>query len=106
MKRNYIIFAVALAALLGSLVNIFSVQQERNFQLRGYVDASKEAELPFRVSRFGVNAELSQYDSVSLNQQLELMQAAHITWVRQVFPWDEIESEKGQYNWGKWDEID
>jgi O-antigen ligase len=105
MKRNYIIFVVTLATLLGSLVNIFAVQQERDFQLRGYVDASKEANLPFRVARFGVNAELSQYNAGSLDQQLKLMEAAHATWVRQIFPWDEIEPEKGRYNWEKWDEI-
>jgi O-antigen ligase len=105
MKRNYIIFAVALAALLGSLVNVFAVQQERDFQLRGYVDASKEANLPFRVPLFGVNAELSQYTAANLSQQLELMQAANVTWVRQVFPWDEIEREQNQYEWEKWDAI-
>ena len=33
------------------------------------------------------------------------MQAAQITWVRQFFPWDEIESEPGQFDWEPWDAI-
>ena len=97
MKRQYIIFAVTLTALLGSLVTVFATTQERDFQLRGYVDASVNADLPFKVPRLGVNVELSQYSQEVLPQQFEQMVAAHITWVRQVIPWDEVEPEEGKY---------
>lgn len=105
MKRQYIIFAITLAALLGSLVTVFASQQERDFQLRGYADASVDANLPFKVPRLGVNAELTQYSDSDLAQQFQRMVDAHVTWVRQIFPWDEIEAEKGQFQWRKWDHI-
>ncbi len=105
MKRQYVILAVTLAALLGSLVTVYATIQERDFQLRGYVDASQDADLPFRVPRLGVNAELTQYTPANLQQQLNRMDAAHITWVRQVFAWDQIEPQPGQYEWSKWDAI-
>ena len=105
MKRQYIIFAVTLVALLGSLVTVLATGQERDFQLRGYVDASVDANLPFKVPRLGVNVELTQYSDEGLPQQLEQMVTAHTTWVRQVFPWDEIEPEQGQYQWEAWDHI-
>ncbi|MEO8612073.1 MAG: O-antigen ligase family protein [Chloroflexota bacterium] len=105
MKRQYIIFAVTLVALSGSLVTVFAARQERDFQLRGYVDASVDSSLPFKVPRLGVNVELIQYSNDILPQQLKQMVAAHITWVRQVFPWDEIEPERGHYRWEVWDHI-
>lgn len=105
MKRQYIIFAVALVALLGSLVTVVATQKERDFELRGYVDASADANLPFKVPQIGVNADLSQYAEAELNQQLQLMADAHITWVRQIFPWDEIEAEQGHYVWDEWDRV-
>src|SRR5690554_3106341 len=33
------------------------------------------------------------------------MSAAHVNWVRQVFPWDRIEPEQGIYDWETWDRI-
>ncbi len=62
--------------------------------MRGYVDATRDANLPFRVPRLGVNAELTQYLDSQLPDQLDLMRAAHVTWVRQSFRWDEIEPEQ------------
>jgi len=105
MKRHQLIFVVTLVALIGSFVSAFGAQQERDWQLRGYVDASQDANLPFRVPRLGVNTELSQYSMEGLPKQLELMQEAQVTWVRQVFPWDEIEPNPNQLVWDKWDQI-
>jgi len=105
MKRQYVIALVALAALLGSLLTVYGTQQERDFLLRGYVDPSQDANLPFRVPRLGVNVDLTQYTASTLPQQLELMESAHVTWVRQIFPWDNIEPEQGRYNWENWDRI-
>ncbi|MBZ0293712.1 MAG: O-antigen ligase family protein [Anaerolineae bacterium] len=103
--RKYIIFACSLAALLGSLTAVFASIAERDFMLRGYVDPVQDKNLPFRVSRLGVQAELTQYTSEELSQQLSLMQQAHITWVRQFFRWNEIEPQPGQYDWAQWDQI-
>ncbi len=105
MKRKYIIFAFALAALVGSLVTAFATIEERNYTLRGYVDATQDDNLPYRVPLLGVNAELTQYDDEELVNQLDRMQDAHITWIRQIFSWDEIEPQAGEFEWEKWDGI-
>lgn len=66
--------------------------------LRGYVDATRSQELPYRVPRLGVNAELTQYTPDALNTQLDRMQQANITWVRQFFSWDAYEPARGEIN--------
>ncbi|MBC7810186.1 MAG: hypothetical protein H7175_03525, partial [Burkholderiales bacterium] len=83
MTRRFVLLVFALAALLGSAVAVWATVQERDENLRGYVDASQNGDLPFRVPRLGVNAELTQYPLVELEQQLDLMETAHIHWVRQ-----------------------
>lgn len=105
MIRRTLLFAASLIALLGSLTATGATIVERNFQLRGYVDATQEINLPFRVPRLGINAELTQYSPAQLNQHLDLMQQAHVTWVRQFVRWDEIERQPGVHNWSTWDEI-
>jgi beta-galactosidase GanA len=69
------------------------------------VDATQDDDLPFRVPRFGVNAELTQYSSTEMSHQLDWMTQAHVNWVRQMVRWDEIEPQQGQYQWDQWDEI-
>ncbi len=99
MKRPLIIFFVALAALAGSLAALGASLQARDFALRGYRDASQTSNLPFWTPRLGINAELTQYSPEELAENLELMRAANITWVRQFVRWDEIENSAGEYNW-------
>jgi O-antigen ligase len=105
MNRLHLIFTVALVTLLGSIVALFSTIQERDYALRGYVDATQNADLPYRMPLLGVNADLTQYSLEALHHQFDLMQQAHITWVRQVVRWDEIEPQQGQYRWETWDSI-
>jgi O-antigen ligase len=105
MTRRWILFVFALMSLSGAFVAVFSTIQQRDFNLRGYVDPAQNADLPFRVPRLGINAELTQYAPDELLSQFDLMQAAHIIWVRQFFTWDAIEPERGVYNWDKWDAL-
>lgn len=105
MIRRYILFAVSLIVLLGSLTAAFATAADRDFQLRGYADATQDSPLPYRVPRLGVNAELLQYDETELRQQLDLMQQAHMVWVRQHVRWNELEPEPGHYDWTEWDKL-
>lgn len=105
MTRHPLLFTAALLALLGSLVALFGTLHERDTHLRGYADATQSADLPFRIPRLGVNAELTQYTAGQLRDQLDAMQAAHIHWVRQLFRWDQIEPRQGEYDWSRADEI-
>ena len=103
--RRWILLGAAAAALCGSLIGLFATVSQRAYALRGYVDPTEDASLPFRVPRLGVNVELTQYTPTELNAQLRAMQATHVTWVRQFFPWDQIEIQPGSFAWEQWDLI-
>jgi len=57
------------------------------------------------VNPFGVNVALEQYDAAELEQALDLIEAGGFQWVRQTFPWADIEAQAGQYDWAAWDRI-
>lgn len=103
--RQPILFVCALIALLGSLVAALATTDQRDTDLRGYADPVRDKNLPFRISRLGVNAELTQYELDELERQLDLMEGAQVHWIRQTFSWDEIEASAGNYDWEKWDAI-
>lgn len=105
MKRQYIILIFALFSVFGSLTAALATAQQRDFDLRGYVNPTQNSELPFRLPLLGVNAELTQYSSDELRQHLQWMRDAHITWVRQTVDWRIIEPQQGQFTWADWDEI-
>jgi O-antigen ligase len=105
MTRNKIIFIVNCILLFGALTTVAALNRDRDFELRGYVDATRDADLPWRIPRLGVNAELTQYNNSELSLQLNWMQRAHITWVRQFIRWNEIEATEGEYNWENIDPI-
>jgi O-antigen ligase len=55
---------------------------------------------------FGVNASLEQYSSdEELRQALSLVRAGGFHWLRQHFPWAEIEPLPGEYDWTRWDRL-
>jgi O-antigen ligase len=54
---------------------------------------------------FGVNVSLEQYAPEDLPRILGLVKDAGFTWVRQRFPWAELEPQAGQYDWARWDLI-
>ena len=57
------------------------------------------------VNPFGVNVSLQQYDEKDLEKALALIEAGGFQWVRQTFPWADIEPQPGQYDWATWDRI-
>ena len=90
---------------MGSIVAALATRQQRDIQLRGYVNPIEVVDLPYRVPRLGVNAALEQYAPEELNRQLSLMQSANITWVRQIINWEDIQPESETYVWDPIDEI-
>lgn len=58
------------------------------------------------VEPFGVNASLEQYESEEeLRRALTMIKGCGFRWVRQHFPWAEIEPRRGEYRWERWDGI-
>jgi O-antigen ligase len=103
--RSFIIFLGALMALSGSLTAVFATETALAYDLRGYVDATQDANLPYRLPRLGVNADLLQYDEAILRQNLDWMREAHIHWIRQFLYWETIEPIQGQMDWQAWDSL-
>lgn len=54
---------------------------------------------------FGVNADLSQYSPQALDHTLSQMSQLGLRWIRQPFPWAEIEAVPGQFDWAAWDQV-
>ena len=99
--RKLIQLIVGLVLVAGSLAATLATVDMRDFELRGYVDATKERNLPFAVERNGVNVELTQYSQADLTSALEQMRAADFRWIRQFAYWDEIEPAPGRIRVGR-----
>ncbi|MFA3784147.1 T9SS type A sorting domain-containing protein [Melioribacteraceae bacterium 4301-Me] len=55
-------------------------------------------------SNFGVHAsELSNVSLPTLDRVAKMLDSAGVRWVRIVIPWMDVESSKGQWNWGDWE---
>jgi O-antigen ligase len=57
------------------------------------------------LNQLGINAALEQYDVERLGDVLAQMEAAGIRWVRQRFGWDQIEPQRGELEWERWDAV-
>ena len=53
----------------------------------------------------GVNVALEQYAAPQRAETLDAIAAAGFGWVRQRFPWDQIEPAPGVYDWTAWDRV-
>jgi hypothetical protein len=54
---------------------------------------------------YGVNADLTRYPPEALDHTLARMSELGVRWIRQPFPWAEIEPAPGQFNWAPWDQV-
>ena len=103
--RQLLTILLCLALVGGSLAATLGTQQLRDFELRGYVDATQDHNLPFRTPRAGINAELLQYQPAEMRRQLERMRASNFHWLRQFARWDELEPRPGAFDWSGWDAL-
>lgn len=94
-----------LVVIVGSLVAYQFSKRDEAYQLRGVTNAAFDADLPYRLPRLGVNADLRQYAPTQLDDQLALMEAANIHWVRQFIDWGQIETQRGRFDWATTDAI-
>jgi O-antigen ligase len=53
----------------------------------------------------GVNVALEQYDAAQLPAEIAQIKQSGFSWIRQTFPWAQIEPEPGQFDWTQWDRI-
>jgi O-antigen ligase len=101
-----LVVLLSLIALAGFAVAGYELVTRRDMELRGVLTSRlTEADLP--VSQwYGVNASLEQYSSDDeLRRVLELVREGGFHWVRQVFPWADIEPQQGEFHWESWDRL-
>ncbi|MCC6613338.1 MAG: O-antigen ligase family protein [Anaerolineae bacterium] len=105
MRRDWLLMFVALAACAGAIFAAWGTALERDEWLRGTVDPALDADLPYWMPRLGVNADLTLYEANELDDQLHMMRAAGINWVRQFFRWDGVEQQPGDFDWARYDAL-
>ncbi|NMC03375.1 MAG: hypothetical protein GYA30_13495, partial [Chloroflexi bacterium] len=88
-----------------AVLSAFQLSARQQYLTRGW---ETEAPSPFPDTSYPplcVNAALEQYDPQRLEWALDLAAEGGFTWVRQRFPWSEIEPEPGRFEWAPWDAI-
>ena len=103
--RQLLILSISALLVAGSLIATLGTLDLRDFELRGYVDPTKEQNIPFAEPRPGVNVELFQYDETELRRQLDLIDGTGFRWIRQFVYWNEIEAQPGVFDWSRWDAL-
>ncbi|MCY3778892.1 MAG: O-antigen ligase [Chloroflexi bacterium] len=103
--RKVLLLVASVLLVAGSLTATLGTVNLRDFELRGYVDPTKEQNIPFIEPRMGVNVELLQYDQNELRTQLDLISKSGFRWIRQFAYWDDIEKTQGAFDWVAWDTL-
>ena len=103
--RKLLVLAISALLVAGSLVATLGAIDLRDYELRGYVDATQVQNIPFIEARPGVNVEMLQYDETELRRQLGLISQAGFRWIRQFAYWDQIEAAPGEFHWTGWDRL-
>lgn len=107
--RHVAVVLALLAYLSGGIVGargLWARWQTARYETRGITFDESSLPLWTGVDPWGVNTALEQHpDEESLERSLDLLTAGGFRWVRQRFPWAEIEPEPGSYRWARWDAI-
>ena len=104
-KQAAMLFGIGLLLLCVALLGTVQLAAQQRFLTRGWVS---DAPTPLPDTSYPplcVNASLEQYDAEQLAWALDLVADGGFTWVRQHFPWSEIEPAPGQFEWAQWDAI-
>jgi O-antigen ligase len=62
--------------------------------------------VPLAVDKsYGVNVDLTSYPPEAFDREVSRMSALGLRWIRQPFPWAEVEPARGLFNWERWDRV-
>lgn len=103
LKRERLIFCAALLTAALAALAAGLTAHEMGIQTRGYEDATRTADLPYRVPIVGVTGNWLDISQERLQDELVRLRGANATWFRQAISWSLIETERGHYNWEKTD---
>ncbi len=103
-KRSLILALLCLAGLVLVIGAALAVTRQHEQSTRGIFFGLPEPLTPPQRG-LGVNVALEQYDAAQLKTELAQIKQAGVGWIRQTFPWAQIEPEQGRFDWEKWDRI-
>ena len=103
--RPFLILALHLLLVLAFVGAGSGLWRSARWAARGVTYGPPPAITPAVHERLGVNVALEQYDDAGLAAALDDLQAADLNWLRQRFPWADIELQPDQFEWATWDRI-
>jgi O-antigen ligase len=99
---KHFFFVVCALAVAACVLGLAAVVHQNAVQTFGVTAGLAEPALDKRpTSVVGLNVALQQY--TDLDPVLNQISTFH--WLRQTFPWEQIEPARDQYDWGPWDRI-
>ncbi|MBC7231770.1 MAG: O-antigen ligase family protein [Chloroflexi bacterium] len=108
-RHSYLLVILPALCCLVIGASIFSgywLDSQHRYMQRGVLSEALPAVQAYSDRLYGVNASLEQYASEDdLQRVLRLAKEGGFHWIRQHFPWAEIEPSPGEYHWERWDRI-
>ncbi|MGC9398344.1 MAG: O-antigen ligase family protein [Anaerolineae bacterium] len=105
MKTQLFRCALAGFLIVVSVLGVIQMEAQRRFLTQGRTTEFPRPVADTAFSPLCVNAALEQYPDEVLDETLEAITAGGFVWVRQRFPWAEIEPTPGAFDWERWDRI-
>lgn len=90
-----------LAVMLAGVANVIAYRQATRGIVQGFPPPVAHADVP----RLGVNVAIENCPAATLRQTLAPLFDGELKWIRQTFPWAQIEPEPGRFEWDKWDAV-
>ncbi|NTU63492.1 MAG: cellulase family glycosylhydrolase, partial [Chloroflexi bacterium] len=103
-KRALLITILCLSGLAIVVGAALAVTQQHDQASRG-IFFGFPAPLAPPQREVGVNVALEQYGETQLTAEVTQIKQSGFSWIRQTFPWAQIEPEQGQFDWAQWDRI-
>ena len=105
MRRHLVRCALAGLLVITSVLGMIQLQARQRFLVRGRPDEFPQPVADTAMPTLCINAALEQYDDTALSDALTVIDDGGFTWVRQRFPWAEIEPAPGEFDWERWDRV-
>jgi len=104
-RKPWLFLMIGLACVCVAGLGIPQLVARQNFLDRGQVSPAPQPRADVGMSPLCVNTALEQYDAEQLAWALETVDQGGFPWMRQRFPWSEIEIAPGDFRWEAWDTI-
>lgn len=102
-RNLFVLYLLAFAAVIYLVVALWAdyARDSRGVALGADLPILAADEVP----RYGINAALQDEDGTSRHSSLALLKNGGYAWVRQPFPWRDLELAKGVFAWQRWDRL-